>query len=90
LHNSAPKKYEHPRTSLTLTIFSQCPSLLSTGSDHIKSQNIPDLGIYLNRSIFLISSSDFNSGLNPPCTQKNFPLSTQQSGNISNKPIILS
>ena len=52
-----PKKYEHPLTSFVLTKPSQWPVLLSTGSAQTRSQKSPVLGIYLNLSIFLISSS---------------------------------
>lgn len=54
---SAPKKKEHPLTSLGLTTVSQKPVLLSMGSAHMRSQNKPCFGISLNRSTFLISSS---------------------------------
>ena len=76
-----PKKQEHPLTSLTLTSPSHCPVLLSTGSAHIRSQNNPVLGIYLNLSIFFMSSSqdrikntDLSYGEIPPCTHRNFLL----------------
>jgi hypothetical protein len=55
--SSNPKKYEHPRTSLSFCNYDNAPLELSIGSAHIKSQKIPFLGIYLNLSTFLILSS---------------------------------
>ena len=45
---------------------------LSSGSDHNKSQIGPDEGISSPLFNFLISSTLFICGDNPPCTQNNY------------------
>lgn len=73
------------------------PVSLSTGSAHIKSQKVPLLGIYLNLSIFLISSilnweriTFFISGEIPPWMHKNLLLTKAARGRASNKSMIWS
>ena len=63
---------------------------LGVGSDHIKSQNNPEIGIYLNLSSLLISSIDFNSVEIPACTQKKELFTIAASGKQSNNPINIS
>ena len=46
------------------------PVISLSGSDHNKSHSNPVSGISVGLTIFLIYSTLFNSGLNPPCMQK--------------------
>lgn len=90
LESSYPKKYEHPLTSLFFTIASNFPVSLSTGSAHIRSQKRPVFGIYLNLSIFFISSRDLISGDIPPWMHRNLLFTRAESGRLSKSSITFS